>query len=657
MNKNKFYRADIDGLRAIAIMSVVIFHMAPEYFPGGYAGVDVFFVISGYLITSIILKELEKGSFSFTDFYMKRVLRLFPALLIVLSVTLAFGWLILLPPEFKQLGKHTAYGAGFLANIVLFKEVNYFDTASEFKQLLHLWSLGIEEQFYFFWPVSLFVIWKLKPKLVPWFALACIAYSFGININKVPANLEYAFFMPHTRFWELILGGLIGWFEVKNLKVQNTTVQDFLSTTGLLVCFLSFFLLEGNSQFPGYWALLPVIGTAMIIIAPNAWLNRIMFSNPIAVFIGLISYPLYLWHWPLLSYSYVMHNRPAPLFIRIGLVLFSGLLAVITYLYVEKKFKKIPNNKKYFASYLLVAGVALVGLIGFLGNKKIVTPYSSRPDLEKISDALSDWDFPGRLKKIEKDGNKLWYQGDAPKKIILIGDSNIQQYYPRLEKLQQESKDSFSFYFATGGGCPPFPSVKHDSKYNFCSKWIENGYKLAASSEIKNVVIGAQWTKYVSTNSQFYIQKNDRKILINDNSEGYKLALSALKEKILELRKLNKNVYFIMNIPVGPDFAPLNSIKRSISLQPVKVEAKVVTRAEFESKHMNYFKDLKQLALEAGAIVIDPLDHLCSGPSGQCLVIAKDGRPIYKDNSHIRPFYIREYTHYFDKALTGVSTL
>lgn len=214
------YRPDIDGLRAIAVLSVVIFHAFPNLLKGGFIGVDIFFVISGFLISTIILNGLEKDSFSFVEFYSRRIKRIFPALLLVLIASFVLGWFVLLADEYKQLGKHIAGGAGFVSNFVLWKESGYFDNTSETKPLLHLWSLGIEEQFYIVWPLLLWFVWKqrLNPLTI---TLIVMLSSFILNISTVQSDAVAAFYSPQTRFWELLTGSILAYVTLNQSINQS----------------------------------------------------------------------------------------------------------------------------------------------------------------------------------------------------------------------------------------------------------------------------------------------------------------------------------------------------------------------------------------------------------------------------------------------------
>ena len=333
------YRPDIDGLRAIAIISVLLYHAFPEYFKSGFVGVDIFFVISGYLITSIILNQLGDSSFSFKLFYINRIVRLFPALMTVMFFTVIIGYFVLLPQEFTQLGKNLFYSTGFVGNIGFYNEVGYFDRASETKQLLHLWSLGVEEQFYIIWPFFLWITWNIKPYFIPAVLVTLILISFNINIKHISFDQEYSFFLPQSRFWEILSGGLIGWIEVKKGYLKNSHILTIISGLGVTLIIISFIFVNSPGNFPGFLALLPVTGSGLLIVSKDSWFNSSVLSNRFLIFIGLISYPLYLWHWPLLSFSYVINNGNTPKLVRGVLVIVALVLSIATFKLIEKKIK------------------------------------------------------------------------------------------------------------------------------------------------------------------------------------------------------------------------------------------------------------------------------------------------------------------------------
>lgn len=355
------YRPDIDGLRALAVLGVLIFHAFPKFLRGGFIGVDVFFVISGFLISTIIYEGLERNEFSFREFYARRIRRIFPALIVVMLATFAAGWFLIFPDAYKQLGKHMIGGALFVSNFVLWKESGYFDAAAETKPLLHLWSLGIEEQYYMFFPLVIWLAWRARLNLITVVTLIA-GISFALNIGRVYQDPNGAFYQPQYRFWELMLGALLAqitlhyprylamaehWIEPWAAKVilrpnisfaQGSMIANLKSWVGFALIIAGYIILNQDVKFPGKAALLPTIGACLIIWAgPQAFVNRHVLSNRVALFLGKVSYPLYLWHWPILVYLRMLDENNHPhTSEKLGALALSVLLAWLTYRYIEK---------------------------------------------------------------------------------------------------------------------------------------------------------------------------------------------------------------------------------------------------------------------------------------------------------------------------------
>lgn len=356
------YRADIDGLRAIAILAVVVFHAFPRLLPGGFVGVDIFFVISGFLITGLILGDLETGRFSIGHFYARRIKRILPILCVVLVGSFFFGWFVLYSDAYRALGKHMAGAAAFLSNFIYLGESGYFDVDANAKPLLHLWSLAIEEQFYLVWPVLLVVSKKtcrmgdgslLKLLLV--ITLASLIY--GIQMTGTDASAAY--YLPFTRFWELSLGGVAYLMSRKyGFLGQRAHV---LTWTGLVLVASACFLIDKDAGFPGYLALLPCLGTAALLLGasrPGA-VHRVL-SHKVMVFVGLTSYSFYLWHWPLLFFLNELVVNPAPTAILATLAL-SFALAVTGYYLVETPVRRLTSP---VVPITLLVALTLLGYIG-----------------------------------------------------------------------------------------------------------------------------------------------------------------------------------------------------------------------------------------------------------------------------------------------------
>ncbi len=346
---------------------------------------DVFFVISGYLISGIIFESLSAGQFSFLTFYQRRIRRIFPALLTVLIACLAIGWLTLLDSEFKQLALHTIGGAAFFSNFIFWRESGYFDAAAGTKPLLHLWSLGIEEQFYVVWPVLLWCCSKLRVNFLA-ITVAISLASFAFNLGEFHKNPVADFYSPLTRFWELLCGAQLAYFHlvgrtqnqpasdrmrmivdemvgVASRSVSHTIPRDARSIVGMSLIAIGLVVIKPTSHFPGLLAVLPVLGAALTISAgPDGWCNRNILSNPLAVWIGKISFPLYLWHWPLLSFLQIIDGQIPTRGERAAAVVLSLILAGLTYRLVER-----PMRFGAFGPQKTIALVSLMIIVGAAG--------------------------------------------------------------------------------------------------------------------------------------------------------------------------------------------------------------------------------------------------------------------------------------------------
>lgn len=390
------YRSDIDGLRAIAVLLVVSFHAFPAAIKGGFVGVDIFFVISGFLITSILLNAQH---LDLKDFYRRRILRIFPALSVVLGVCLVGGWALLLSGEFKQLGKHVVAGSAFFANLAFWSEAGYFDAAADTKPLLHLWSLGVEEQFYIAWPLLLFGARKLRLKPAVLIAVLFCA-SFAINLHLASVNVTADFYSPLSRAWQLLSGAAIAvWFQCRRTSAtsaMSALVSETAAAAGLLAILLSVLLFDAHTVFPGLAALLPTLGAAAIIAsAPGTRAADLLSSQPL-VWMGKISYPLYLWHWPLLSFAHILYGTSPPPATAAVLMACATILAALTVQFIEKP---VRHSTGKLAPRSLMAAMAVICASG--GAVYLADGVPSRhPEFEKISKAAGDWAHPGTMQRI-----------------------------------------------------------------------------------------------------------------------------------------------------------------------------------------------------------------------------------------------------------------
>ena len=413
------YRPDIDGLRAIAIISVLAFHAFPQTVQGGFVGVDIFFVISGFLISNIIFNDLQNNTFSFTDFYQRRIRRIFPALLTVFFSSYCVGYILFTPIEFEYLNQIIAAGSAFVANIILWKKSGYFDIASELKPMLHLWSLSVEEQFYMIWPLMMVLCWKVRFRFI--FIITTIAlivvFSFGLNLLTIDQDPVAAFYSPLTRFWELLIGAFLAILKLKEVFI-TPKYQNALSFCGLGCIGFSLCWLDKSILYPGYWALLPTVGAFCLITSSESVLNKRVLSNTLLVWIGLISYPLYLWHWPILSFLRIVEGETLSTYMRWAAVIISICLAWLTYQYVENPFRR--GNRKKEKVIILSALMFLIGLISYLTkeNGGLEFRFNKSP-LVNREGQITCPPFDTSTKNFCVFGNQ-----ESNKTIVVIGDSH-----------------------------------------------------------------------------------------------------------------------------------------------------------------------------------------------------------------------------------------
>jgi len=639
------YRADIDGLRAVAVLGVIIYHAWPWALPGGFIGVDIFFVISGYLISGILYKGLKanggEGEFSFAEFYARRIRRLFPALITVLLLCLGYGWVILLPDEFQQLGKHVAAGTLFIQNFVFWQESGYFDTAANLKPLLHLWSLAVEEQFYIFFPPLLLLIWKRKWPLVIIMGVLLIA-SMILNLVMSVQDSVPAFFLTPYRAWEFLGGSLLAWWHYDKGHEEDVPVyREALAWGGLILLGLGFTFIHKSDPYPGWRAILPVAGTLMLMEGGRgALVNRKLLSNPAIVWIGLISYPLYLFHWPALSFVHIVKGEnPKPVYIADALIL-SLLLSIFTYYFIERK---IRHNKSCWTIPVLVGAFLLTGLIGLLVAKDVISSATLPSSLINVQLAINDTKSSAGLERLSgKDKILVYRGGGSGRTTLFIGDSNMRQYAPRIVELLKESHDSRGVLFITAGGVPTIPGITSPERPE-CGQLMPRIYReIKDNTTIDRVVIAAAWHNY-------FIKKNEYGLAGVSLTEwpAKKAALEALGSFIQSLVNDGKKVTLILSVPTGEVLNPKNLHSRSFG-RPFSQMTKTLTAREFLKNNGQIIEAIRAVAMKSGATVIDPMDYLCA--DGICIA-EDDGIPIRYDATHLRPGYVREHVKYIDQTM------
>jgi peptidoglycan/LPS O-acetylase OafA/YrhL len=626
------YRPDIDGLRAIAILAVVIFHTFPGKMPGGFIGVDIFFVISGYLISAIIFSSLERNRFSLVEFYVRRVRRIFPALILVLISCLAFGWFVLLADEYKQLGKHTATGAGFIQNFVLWRESGYFDNSVETKPLLHLWSLAIEEQFYFFWPLLLAFVWKRQWSFLRITAIIA-AVSFAANIYLIlSGHPTAAFYLPFSRFWELMVGGVLAYVVLHRPQLieKHKDAQSFM---GFALILAGLLLLNKGRDFPGWWALLPTMGAFFIISAgPSSWLNEKLLANKPMVWIGLISYPLYLWHWPLLSFARILKGGAASVKIRVAAVVISIALAWLTYRLIEKPIRFGKHNTIQIIALLVLMIVAgYMGYDGYKRDRHIDTNPINQYRQNQEAFAWPDEKNKTNLCENEVKTNAIPYclisKGeDNNLTTALIGDSHANAIF---DFVNAKAKENGSRLIMLGSaGCPPFLGVERDKSE--CPKKMDAVVNYINSNRnIQNVIITGRFAATLSgvnfggeTLPNFYTLTLVQDASIKDREAIFQIGLENI---VRALSEKGKKITILLDLP-ELNFDPKSCLETRGNNQCI------ISRNVVDDRQKYYTQIIRRLQVKYNFAVIDLKPAFCKSE----LCIAKyDERILYRDSHHL----------------------
>lgn len=659
------FRPDIDGLRAIAVTYVVGFHAFPALFPGGFVGVDIFFVISGYLITGILIGSLEQQRFSFLEFYRRRIQRIFPALLVVLVACLTIGWYGLVPEEFHDLARHALGGAAFISNVLLWHHDVYFDTASDIVPLLHLWSLGVEEQFYIIWPVALWLAWRLRLNIAlviaiiggSSFALSCVD-TFSAQV----VDHLFAFGSSLTRAWELMLGGLLAYATAlrKPLPLMPGSVamsrprivNDALAAAGVLLLAVALVSIRSESAFPGYWALLPTVGAFLLIAAGGeAWANRTVLASRPFRFIGLVSYPLYLWHWPLLSFGRVFNGATPPAIVRVALVGAAILLASLTYQFVEKPIR--GGVQRPIKAVAPLVAMLLLGILSYCGLR--YDPSDYRPVLRQISDGFPVSVLPGygpcqdpRLLGGPRLGLCIFpEQGGTD--AVLIGDSHAEDKLYGLVRIDHAHR----WALLGNAGCPPIDGINlyirgapESDCRNKSAKvidWVDS------QPAIRTVVLAFFDNYFLTTDfAADHVLHNvvSQVVIASPAGEGGSRAdlfYAGLERAIARLEQAHKQVVVLIDLPEIP-FMPRDCYRRQGTSECVLARSVVDAR---QAQARVIIARLQQA--HPNILVFDPLERFC--PGSLCPYV-EAGHLLYEDSNHLSHYGSDRYAEVFSRWLT-----
>lgn len=637
-NFHMVYRPDIDGLRAIAVIGVVLFHLNPVWLPGGFVGVDVFFVISGYLISLILLAEYSRGEFSYSRFYARRIRRLFPALLLVLLAVVVFGWFALLSDEYELLGKHISSAAIFLANFRLMGEAGYFDVASHLKPLLHLWSLAVEEQFYILWPIVLAFAFRTK---TPLFALllAMCAVSVAFSAWSATQSATLHFYHPLSRFWELGAGCLMAWLRFNGYSIDSSRVmRRWGAMLGLILIVLSFTILDTKLLFPGFWALIPVMGACLCIGCGGGIASSGLGSRPLVV-IGLISYPLYLWHWPIFSYLRIIEGDEPGLILLIGGAASAVIFSILTYRYFERPLR---NSNRRIVLVLMLLAMVLVFVVG--RAIRSADGYPARSALEFIQAGLKQ-----TVRTPNNDKDCLDYIGSevvpfycrltrgSGSLVAVIGDSHAHVVYTGLA--EERARAGKGTLLLANSGCPTLQGTtfgKVVSERSVCSAKIESILdKVRSNSEIDTVLISTRGPIYITAEGfgsaeAGYNYPPISAVGIEQNpADVFKAGLAQTAKYLMDAGK--KVVYLIQVPEFG--ISPLVCLGRPLSFtEKGFMNLCKIPNSVYQQRMASYKELVWGAAKEVGFSVIDPEQIYCDG--GICSAV-RDGELLYADDNHL----------------------
>lgn len=625
------FRKDINGLRAFAVIAVVLFHFNSAWLPGGFAGVDVFFVISGFLMTSIIFRGIEQNSFSVMKFYVARANRIIPALALLCAVLLVGGWFYLTPVEYQALGKHAASSVGFLSNFVYLTEAGYFDASSHEKWLLHTWSLSVEWQFYIIYPLILLALRKFMS--INTMKIAVVIGTVVGFVFCVWATYKYpsaSYYLFPTRAWEMMIGGVAYLYPFTMQKNRKKVVEWI----GLALIIGSCFFISATDPWPGYLAIFPVLGSFLIIQAQRN--DSIITDNVIFQKIGSWSYSIYLWHWPLVVIIYTL-NLPI-IYAYFGMAL-SVLLGYLSYKYVEKiRFASYKNFKSLFASKPIYIAL-IMGIIGstLFVKSGAITHYRLTDEQISIVEQQKRDPREPKCGKVVAGVSPQCTYGSGPVKAIIIGDSHSQAQNVAIG--ERASLKGGSILSLGLSGCATVKDIYRvdatgaNPNHN-CGKMVANAIKVARD-EYPNtpVIIINRLSTYIHGRNEdmhpaapdFFVDK----VFAERNDDYFANLTSHMLGTICEISESNP-VYLMRPTPeLGADVP--KTLFRNLTIFDSKGQVKI-TRAEYNERQSIAFAMQDKAVKQCGAKVLDPSPYLCD--SVYCYGDV-DGIPMYFDDNHL----------------------
>ncbi len=679
-----FYRPHIDGLRGIAVLAVVLYHAKLLSVTGGFVGVDVFFVISGYLITGVVVRELESGSFSLLGFWERRLRRILPALFVVMIATIIGAYfLILYPEDYRYFGSTVIAQSVFFSNVLFMFSDNYFNEHSTYVPLLHTWSLSVEEQFYIFFPfLALLATWIARQT-----ALSHISQSFLkmralshnhtlvvivgflggasllLNIWFVDASHRYALELPFipdelfwgityatagfylllTRLWELALGVLVALVVV---QIRSVALAELLTVLGISAIGLSAYFFTDGTLFPGTHALVPTIGAAAILLANKEKVTRMgaLLSWRPLVAIGVISYGLYLWHWPLLVFARIAQPTPLSSLATTLLIVVALLLSALSYRYIESPIRKkniIPERNRIFL--ISVVALFVLTLSGFMISRSSVE-YSNRVstyarDVLTATDESMPWGGACDRTQNDQSGEDVCRIGATTstdslsrEKFVVWGDSHADMLAPLLSAMgQAHAKEGIVF---AGGNCIPVIGVHQVPPAEGCEAENEFALRYIRKNDIRHIILIARWNNYIvgrvgGVHTALLSDVHGVSMTPDDAGRVFERNFIPMVHQLLNE---GREIYIVMQVPEQPHFNARNLFYDTVRAGE-KVQLHSTTRIEHYEHHARVTLVFSTLLANRGVHLIDPTTILCANDAA-CM-LEHDGKFIYRDESHL----------------------
>lgn len=634
MQPTNGFRLDINGLRAWAVLAVILYHFEIPGFDGGFVGVDVFFVISGFLMTSIIQTALQKGSFNFIDFWTARARRIIPALLALCAVLLTLGWFTLPPTDYKSLASHAVYSLIFSSNIEYWLSAGYFDTTSHEKWLLHTWSLSVEWQFYLILPCIMWASWKIRPSMPfqKWTLSVCLLSSLLATLILSPRDPVASFYLLHTRAWELMAGGILSYVSLNHIP---NALKKPLTFTGLALISGSILFFPPETTWPHWETLVPVIG-AMLVMASNQ--STALTHHRLVQWVGERSYSLYLWHWPVYVVLVTLEWRHHPLAIPSGLMA-SAMLAMLSYRFVELPCRKFLTERSVRSNLLHIPGATIcVSLMGIMvwkaqGAPERLPAAALAIMAEQQKEAIRAEECQGTSGV----GSPMCEFGQSPAKILVIGDSHVQP----LMSAATKALPDLTWVAISYVGCPFIQGLKSNTHavlkrpadYN-CeahNQWVHSTVS-KLPSHYPVLLVGRYAIQALGLNESGRHKDTPLGYITHPSLQATPESIhemaNALTHTACDLAR-HRKVFMLRPIPEMHADVPQTAIRRMMFGAPLDIQTSLT---EYMARNEWVWRAQQKAQEKCNVVILDATPSFC--PNGQCQGMVK-GLPIYRDTNHL----------------------